>query len=412
MKQTTTKINPTNLAEILGKPLELPCGVVLKNRMAKAAMSDSLGDGCGNATDAQSRLYERWAQGGVALSLIGEVQGTPHYPEKPGNLVLNPNSDIEALQDLARRGSINGAHLWPQLGHAGALSYLPVSKPKGPSALDLAELQCEGMSIEDIEALPTMYANAALIAKEAGFGGVQIHAGHGFLLSQFLSPLFNRRTDEYGGSVEGRFRVVHEVIEAVRDAVGDTFPIGIKINSTDQLKGGLTEADAMKMIGILDQTSIDLIDISGGTYFPGAPASSDSSSGSGPYFIEFAQRAKQITGIPVMATGGFKTRQQAVDAIANGAVDMVSIGRAMAVNSSLANDWLSAEGGDPKLPRFTTNPPGGVTAWYSMRLTALAEDNEDAFDLDLKSAMSIYDARDEARCAEWRQAFGRIVKEL
>ena len=119
MKQTTTKINPTNLAEILGKPLELPCGVVLKNRMAKAAMSDSLGDGCGNATDAQSCLYERWAQGGVALSLIGEVQGTPHYPEKPGNLVLNPNSDIEALQDLARRGSINGAHLWPQLGHAG-----------------------------------------------------------------------------------------------------------------------------------------------------------------------------------------------------------------------------------------------------------------------------------------------------
>ena len=139
MQQTTTKINPTSLANILGQPLELPCGVVLKNRMAKAAMSDSLGNGRGNATDAQSRLYERWAQGGVALSLIGEVQGTPHYPEKPGNLVLNPHSDTQALQDLARRGSIHGAHLWPQLGHAGALSYLPVSKPKGPSALDLAE---------------------------------------------------------------------------------------------------------------------------------------------------------------------------------------------------------------------------------------------------------------------------------
>jgi len=408
MKQTMTKPNLTNLADTLGKPLQLPCGIVLKNRLVKAAMSDSLGDGQGNATDAQSRLYERWAQGGVALSLIGEVQGTSHYPEKPGNLVLNPNSDKEALQDLARRGSINGVHLWPQLGHAGALSYLPISKPQGPSVLDLEELQCEGMSIEDIEALPTMYANAALIAKNAGFGGVQIHAGHGFLLSQFLSPLFNRRTDGYGGSIEGRFRVVYEVIKAVRRAVGNVFPIGIKINSTDQLEGSLTEEDAMEMIRIIDQTSIDLIDISGGTYFPGAPASSDSSSGSGPYFINFAQRAKQITTIPIMATGGFKTRQQAVDAIASGAVDMVSIGRGMALNPSLANDWLNMKGGDPEFPRFKSNPPGGVTAWYSMRLTALAENNEDAFDLDLDSAMSIYDARDEARCDVWRQAFGDV----
>ena len=156
------------------------------------------------------------------------------------------------------------------------------------------------------------------------------------------------------------------------------------------------------MIAIIDQTSIDLIDISGGTYFPGAPASSDSSAGSGPYFVEFAERAKQITSIPIMATGGFKTRQQAVDAIESGAVDMVSIGRAMVLNPSLAKDWLSAKGGDPKLPRFVTNPPGGVTAWYSMRLTALAEDKEDTFDLDLESAMQIYEARDDARCAGWQ----------
>lgn len=401
-----TIINSANLADTLGRPLKLPCGVVLKNRIVKAAMSDSLGDGRGNATDAQSRLYERWAQGGAALSLIGEVQGTPYCPEKPGNLVLNPNSDQQALQNLARRGSINGSHIWPQLGHAGALSYLPISEPKGPSALNFAELQCQGMSVADIEALPTMYSNAAIIAKNVGFGGIQIHAGHGFLLSQFLSPLFNRRTDRYGGSIERRFRVVYEVIEAVRKAVGDAFPIGIKINSTDQLEGVLTEEEAMKMIGIINQTSIDLIDISGGTYFLGASASSDSSSSNGHYFINFAQRAKQITGIPIMATGGFKTRQQAANAIANDAVDMVGVGRAMALNCNLANDWLSIDGSDPVLPRFSTNPPGGVTAWYSMRLTALAEGNEDTFDLDLASAMSIYEARDEARCDKWCQAFG------
>ena len=107
---------------LLSQPLTLPCGVTLKNRLIKAAMSDSLGDGAGNPTTAQQRLYQRWAEGGVALSLIGEVQGTPRYPEKPGNLVLTPDADLNALQTLAQRGSTHGAQLWPQLGHAGALS--------------------------------------------------------------------------------------------------------------------------------------------------------------------------------------------------------------------------------------------------------------------------------------------------
>ncbi|WP_324730800.1 NADH:flavin oxidoreductase/NADH oxidase family protein [Pseudomonas paeninsulae] len=408
MTQPTTKHDFSGPENVLGRPLELPCGVVLKNRLMKSAMSDSLGDGKGNATAAQARLYERWAEGGAALSLIGEVQGDPRYPEKPGNLVLGPNTDQKALRSLARRGSTEGAHLWPQLGHAGALAHLPISRAKGPSSLDIEGLQCAGMTLEDIGELPGIYARAATIAKGAGFGGVQIHAGHGFLLSQFLSPLFNRRTDGYGGSIEARFRIVHEVIEAVRQAVGASFPIAIKINSTDKLQGGLTEDEAMEVVRILDQTSIDLIDISGGTYFPGAAASSDSTSGSGPYFLDFARRAKQATAIPIMATGGFKTRQQAVDAVESGAVDMVSVGRAMALNPHLARDWLSVGGGDPAFPKFDTTPPGGVTAWYTMRLTALAEDNEDEFSVDLESAMSLYDVRDAERCDTWRKAFARL----
>jgi 2,4-dienoyl-CoA reductase-like NADH-dependent reductase (Old Yellow Enzyme family) len=264
------------------------------------------------------------------------------------------------------------------------------------------------MTLDDIGQLPGIYARAATIAKDAGFGGVQIHAGHGFLLSQFLSPLFNRRTDGYGGSIEARFRIVSEVIEAVRQAVGASFAIAIKINSTDKLEGGLTEDEAMEVIRMLDQTTIDLIDISGGTYFPGAAASSDSTSGSGPYFLDFARRAKTATSIPVMATGGFKTRQQAVDAVESGAVDMVSVGRAMALNPNLARVWLSAGGGDPEFPKFDTTPPGGVTAWYTMRLTALAEDNEDEFSLDLESAMSLYDVRDAGRCDAWLKAFARL----
>lgn len=398
----------SNSIQHLQNSLELPCGAILKNRLAKSPMSDSLADGAGDATEAQARLYERWAEGGVALSIIGEVQGDPRYPEKPGNLVLGEQSNQNLIQQLTSRATIEGAHLWPQLGHAGALSHLPISQPKGPSPLDIDGLQCAGMSIDDIHELPGMYARTALQAKALGFSGVQIHAGHGFLLSQFLSPLFNHRTDGYGGSIEARCRIVLEIIKEVRRSVGSSFPIGIRINSTDQLEGGLTEIDALEAIRILDQTSIDLMDISGGTYFPGAKASSDGTS-QGPYFFNFAGLAREVTSVPLMLTGGFKKRQEAVYAVASGAVDMVSLGRAMALNSQLADAWLSEGGSDPDYPRFESTIPGGITAWYTMRLTALAEDRENEFELDLPSAIREYEARDEERCIKWKKQFSRCI---
>jgi 2,4-dienoyl-CoA reductase-like NADH-dependent reductase (Old Yellow Enzyme family) len=376
-------------------------------------MSDSLGNGEGDPTEAQVRLYERWAEGGAAVSIIGEVQGDPRYPEKPGNLVFGANSDRQAIQSLVTRGTIDGAHLWPQLGHAGALSHAPISQPKGPSALNLEGLQCAGMSLEEVEDLPSMYARTAAFAKDAGFGGVHIHAGHGFLLSQFLSPLFNRRDDGYGGSIEARCQVVLKVIDAVRYVVGPSFPIGIKINSTDKLEGGLTEDDALEVVRLLDQSSVDLIDISGGTYFPGAKASSDGVSDSGPYFLDFARRAKGVTDVPLMLTGGFERREQAADAVASGAVDMVSLARAMVLNPRLAEVWMTEEGGDPEFPIFDSPPRGGVTAWYTMRLTALGEDSEDTFTLDPRSALRVYEERDAQRCIKWREKFSHLsTKEL
>lgn len=164
----------------LNDAVELPCGAVLKNRLVKSAMSDSLADGQGNPTDLQIRLYERWAEGGAALSMIGEVQGHPGYPEKPGNLVLQPTSDQAPFIALTQRAAVEGAHIWPQLGHAGALSHGPISTPKGPSALDINGLQCEALSADEIEALPQLYATTAQTAKSVGFTGVHIHAGHGF----------------------------------------------------------------------------------------------------------------------------------------------------------------------------------------------------------------------------------------
>ncbi|WP_282047537.1 oxidoreductase [Roseibium album] len=391
---------------LLDKPLVLPCGARLKNRLIKSPMSDSLGDGTGNPTKAQTRLYERWAEGGVALSLIGEVQTSPHYPEKPGNLVLVQGSDTAGLRILAKRGSINDAHIWPQLGHAGALAHLPVSKPKGPSPLNVEGLQCQGLSLEEIHELPGLFARAATMAKDTGFGGVQIHAGHGFLLSQFLSPLFNHRADAYGGSIEGRFRVIGEVIDAVRRAVGPSFPVGIRINSTDKLVGGLTDEDALQVVRMLDRTSIDLIDVSGGTYFPGAASSSDGVSASGPYFIEFARHAKKMTEIPIMVTGGMQTRADAFAALQTGAADAIGLARAMVLDPALANSWLSGLGGDPAFPRFETPPRGGITAWYSMRLKALGENEESLFAPTLEEALEAYEARDAERCPRWLEHFG------
>jgi 2,4-dienoyl-CoA reductase-like NADH-dependent reductase (Old Yellow Enzyme family) len=392
--------------QVLRRPLVLPCGAVLKHRLAKAAMSDSLADGRGDPTAAQLRLYERWAQGGIALSIIGEVHGDPCFPERPGNLVLGESSNQQALQSLAGRASIDDAHLWPQLGHAGALSHAPISQPKGPSALDIGNVHCRGMSTDEVRELPDLFAKTAACAMAAGFSGVQIHAAHSFLLSQFLSPLFNRRTDSYGGTIEARCRVVIDVVDKVRSAVGPTFPIGIKINATDKLGGGLTQDDALEVVRFLDGTSVDLIDISGGSYFPGAKATSDGS-GKGPYFVDFARRARAKTSKPLMLTGGFKTREQAANAVASGAIDVVGLARAMVLDPRLPKTWLTDGGRDPDFPRFESAPPGGITAWYTMRLTALAEGREDVFTLDLASAIRALEDRDALRCETWRQKFGR-----
>lgn len=367
-------------------------------------MSDSLGDGGGNPTDSQVDLYRRWARGGTALSIIGEVQVDHRYPEKPGNLVLGPRSDDALLRRLADAGSGHDAHVWPQLGHAGALAHRPISRAAGPSALNVDGLQCDELPPTVLDALAMTYARAASHAQTVGFTGVEVHAGHGFLLSQFLSPLFNQRTDRYGGSIEARCQLLLDVIRQIRAAVGPEFAIGVKVNSSDQLQGGLTEDDALVVVSLLGNEELDLIDISGGTYFPGVVSSSDRRS-SGPYFLEFARRAREMVTTPLMLTGGFKTREEAAQAVSLGATDLVGLARTMVVDPEAPTKWLRPQGGDPRFPRFASPPPGGVTAWYTMRLTALAGQTEASFDPTLDEAIAAYESRDADRIATWEQTF-------
>lgn len=387
-------------ASLLAQPLTLPCGAVLKNRIAKSAMSDSLGDGAGAPTNEQIRLYERWARGGVALSIIGEVQGTPYFAEKPGNLVLDGHSDQEAFERLAAAGAMGNAQLWLQLGHAGAMADPAISTPKGPSALDLPGLTCGALSLDEVHALPSEFAGTASLAKKFGFGGVELHAAHGFLLNQFLSPLFNKRADAYGGSLQNRMRLLLDVIGAVRQAVGPEFPVGIKLNATDQLEGGFAEDESLEVVAAVNETGIDLIDISGGTYFPGAASSSDRS-GSGPYYLDFANRVRAKTTIPLMVTGGFKTLAQAQSAIADGCADVIGLARALVVDPELPSFWLSGQRGEPQYPRFKNPPEGGVTAWYTMQITQHAKGAAALSPDHLEKAIADYQSRDAARQRIW-----------
>lgn len=392
----------------LFSPLTLPNGQVLKNRIIKSAMSDSLADGTGNPTLTQIRLYERWAQGGLAASIVGEVQGDPFYPEKPGNLVLGAGADFPAFRELARRGSCGGAHLWLQLGHAGALSHLPISQPKGPSRIDFPDFQSEAMTPAEICAVPQGFADTARRAAELGFGGVQIHAAHGFLLSQFLSPLFNRRTDIYGGSIQARMRLLVETVEAVRAAVPAGFVVSVKLNASDQLDGGLTETEALQVVAGLDGKGVDLLDISGGTYFPGAPSSSERAS-KGPYFLDFAHSARAVTSTPLMVTGGFKHLEEAAAAINSGDVDAVGLARSLVLDPALPATWLG-NGSDPVFPRFSSLPPGGMTAWFTLRMTDLGEDQDGLQDRSLADAIAQYEARDEHRSTLWKEWFSQVRK--
>ncbi len=386
-------------------PLTLPCGLVLKCRIAKSAMSDSLGDGTGHPTSDQIRLYERWAKGGTALSIIGEVQGHPGYAEKPGNLLLNQNADPTLFRELAREGSANDTRIWPQLGHAGALAHAPTSTARGPSALDLPGLRCAEMSLAEIRRVPEDFARTTRLARDYGFSGVQIHAAHGFLLSQFLSPLFNRRTDEYGGPIENRMRLLMETVNACRQAAGPDFAIAVKLNASDMLEGGLEEADSLAVVAALDGTSIDLLDISGGTYFPGAKSVSDGG-GKGPYFLDFARRARSETNKPLMLTGGFKSYQQVKETLADGSADMAGLARAMVLNPALPDDWRAGRSLVPEFPRFASAPEGGITAWYTMRLTEIGQDRETSEIGDLNQALRDYETRDAERSDIWSRHFG------
>jgi 2,4-dienoyl-CoA reductase-like NADH-dependent reductase (Old Yellow Enzyme family) len=343
---------------VLAQPFTLPNGAVIKNRLLKSAMSEALGNRARAATPELTRLYGTWADGGIGLCVTGNVMIDRHALGEPGNVVIEDESHLAELQAWAKAATRNGTHCWVQLNHPGkqapkGLNKETVSPSAVPFRPDMKAFFATPRALTDAEVrdLIQRYANAARIVKKAGFSGVQIHGAHGYMVSQFLSPHHNQRTDEWGGTPEKRRRFVLEVYKAMREQVGPDFPIGIKLNSADFQRGGFTEEESLDTIKALSDVGIDLIEISGGTYE--APAMTgvkdkkepvkDSTRQREAYFLAFAEKARKTVKTPLVVTGGFRSLPGMADAITGGAVDMVGIARSLALEPDLPNRLLAGK---------------------------------------------------------------------
>ena len=321
----------------IAAPLTLPCGVTLRDRVAKAPMTEGLADRGDDATAALAALYGRWAEPGAGLLVTGNVMVDRRYLERAGNVVVDARSDLAALRVWARDGSRSGTLLMAQLSHPGRQCMrFHSTEPVAPSAvpLSIGGLFARPRALEghEIEALVDAFAAAAARLKEAGFGGVQVHAAHGYLISQFLSPRTNRRDDAWGGSLEGRARFLLTVVAAVRDAVGAAFPVAVKLNAADFLRGGFEHHEAVSVARWLAEAGIDLLEVSGGTYervaFVDEHARAEASREREAYFLRYARDIKAALGaVPLMLSGGFRTAAAMEAALASGEVDVIGLGR-------------------------------------------------------------------------------------
>jgi 2,4-dienoyl-CoA reductase-like NADH-dependent reductase (Old Yellow Enzyme family) len=373
MNQSTTDTNSP-----LAQPLTLPCGAVLSNRIAKAAMSEQLGNRFGAPTQELIRLFSTWSSAGPGLLITGNVMIDRHALVEPRNAILEDDLHLASFKAWAGAAHLNpGTQVWMQLNHPGRVVVLPLSrKPVGPSALRPAVpgfnlRKPRALNPGEIGQLVTRFARSAKLAIAAGFDGVQIHAAHGFLLSQFLSPVANQRTDDYGGSAANRRRFLREVVRATRAAVGPNVPVAVKLNSKDFERGGLSEAESLDVALMLQDEGIDLLEISGGNYE--APAMTgvvrDRERAHEAYFLSYAEALRARTQLPLMLTGGMRSEAFMRRVLSEGAVDLLGLARPFALMPDLPARLLRGEdiGALPAAPAIGYAPLDSYLqlAWHA-----------------------------------------------
>ena len=342
--------------------LTLPCGVAVKNRLCKAAMTEGLADASNRATTKHVTLYRRWAEGGASILLTGNVQVDRRYLERAGNIVIDGPQDsaqLAGLEAMAEAGSSNDTELWMQISHAGRQTpALIASEPVGPSDVGVALPggrfgKPRALGVDEIRDVIARFAFVAGVARQTGFSGVQVHGAHGYLLSEFLSPRVNKRNDEWGGSLPNRARLLLECVRAVRAEVGADFPVAVKLNSADFQKGGFSFDDCLRVIEMLNEEGLDLLEISGGNYeqprLLGIAGLEpvfeekvrESTRAREAYFFDYAVAAREVAEMPLMVTGGFRSAAGMKDALAGGAVDMIGVARPLCTDPGFPEKILS-----------------------------------------------------------------------
>lgn len=421
-------------------PLNLSCGAQLPNRLAKAAMTEGLADPAGRPTASLERLYSVWGKGGCGLLLSGNVLIDGDHLERPGNVIVDAAPDgamIDAMRGWTAAAKAQGSQFWAQINHAGRQTTKAVNPhPKSSSAVKLGLPGGQfgepvALTESEIEGLVGRFVQASLTCQDGGFDGMQVHAAHGYLMSQFLSPRVNQRTDKYGGSLENRARFLLDVVRAIRRAVQPGFAVSVKLNSADFQKGGFAFEDSVQVAQWLEAEGVDLIEISGGTYEqprllgiegmepveqPGVAASTLAREA---YFVDFAKAMHASLKVPLMVTGGFRTRAAMEEALRQGAAEVIGLGRPLCGQPDGAARLLA--GGDA-LPRYEADlhlfPPAlrfltrikmlraldsfSGQNWYYRQIAALGETGQTDPDASVMASTKFVNAHAKAWLATRR----------
>ncbi|WP_413715891.1 NADH:flavin oxidoreductase/NADH oxidase family protein [Serratia ureilytica] len=354
-------------------PLILPNGSRLPNRLAKAALEENLADEGQLPGPALWRLYRHWGIGGAGLIITGNVMIDGRAMTGPGGVVLEQDTPLEAFKTWAAASRQEGAQVWMQLSHPGRQvmanmggnAWAPSAIPMAMGKYSKAFAQPEAMSEAQIAEVIARFAASAHAAEKAGFTGVQIHAAHGYLISQFLSPLANRRSDRWGGELANRARLLLEVVRAVRQRVSPDFCVAVKLNSADFQRGGFSPDEARQVLLMLNELPVDLVELSGGSYESPAmqgEAADDSTLAREAYFLTFARDLAAVARMPVMTTGGI-ARPSVAQRVLNSGVAVVGIATAMAEIPDLPRRWQTGEA-----PHALPEP----VKWRDKTLTLLA----------------------------------------
>ncbi len=317
-------------------PLECP------NRLVRSATAERMADRDGRPLPTLKEVYIELARGGVGLIITGHMYVHPSGKAQDEMTGVHSDDLLPGLTELVKAVHHENGRLVVQINHGG-MKCNPdtVDEIIAPSEVypPFASKPAREMTLQEIEDHIQAFACAARRVQEAGFDGVQIHAAHGYLISQFLSPLINHRSDEWGGGIIERMRFLKEIVKAVRDRVGSDFPVLIKLGMLDGIQGGLTLEESLQVVAALESMGIDALEISGGisgdrslSIRKGIRTESDEA-----YFLPLAQKARKVTQLPIILVGGLRSRSVMERVLTDGYADLISLSRPLISEPDLPN---------------------------------------------------------------------------